>query len=112
MTEENTVTVQQSAAGARPASEITGIRSAVTRMEQIAAQHQTLGSGEGFIGSLSRMEVGDDHQQKVRDAQEASGAAGAAWAEAAAQIAAHNLPLHEAYLNNPNAANKHANTNE
>jgi cytochrome c biogenesis protein ResB len=96
----------------RPASEITGIRSGVTRMNQIAAAHDSISNDEGFLGSLNRMEVGADHQQMVRDAQAASKLAAAAWAYAAKTIADHNLPLQEAYTNNPSAANKHANTNE
>lgn len=103
---------QQTPAADRPVSEVTGIRSGVTRMNQIADAHSRIGQSEGFLGSLTRMEVGETHQQKVRDAQAASQLAGAAWAYAAKTIAEHNLPLQEAYSLNPDAANKHANTNE
>lgn len=105
------MTVHNSAPAPAP-SEVTGIRSGVTLMLQIADAHQRISSDEGFLGSLTEMEVGDSDKAKVAAAQEASKAAGAAWALAAKTIADHNLPVQEAYINSPNAANKHANTNE
>lgn len=96
----------------RTLEEVTGIRSAVTRMQAIAAAHQAVASSEGFIGSLNRMEVGAPDQQKVKEAMAKSAIAGQKWAHAATLIAQHNLPVQEAYQANPNAANKAANTNE
>lgn len=94
------------------APEITGIRSAISRVQQIAAAHAKAGADEGFLGSLNRMQVGDADQQAVRDALEASQTAAMAWAAAAESLTDHNLPLQEAYATSPQAANKHANTNE
>lgn len=109
---ETPVTTPIPAQGAHTASELTGIRSSVAVMEQIAAVHGRISTDEGFLGSLARMEVGSGDRGRVADAQQASKVAGAAWAHAAKTIAEHNLPLQEAYRNNPDAANKHANTNE
>ncbi len=92
--------------------EITGIPSLVAYLNQVAGTHTHIGHGEAFLGSLTRMEVGADDRQLVADAQEASRLAAQAWQDAAAQIAAHNLPLREQYSLNPQAANKHANTSE
>lgn len=93
-------------------SEVTGIRSAVARLEEIAKTHEQIGTGEGFLGSLNRMEVGDEDKQLYRDAQEASRNAGRLWAHAASEVRAHNLPVSQAYSVSPGAGNKQANTNE
>ncbi len=93
-------------------SEITGIPSLVAYLETVAGKHDAIGSGEGFIGSLNRMEVGADDIQLVADAQETSKVAAQAWKVAARQVAVHNLPLREQYSLNPQAGNKAANTNE
>ncbi len=93
-------------------SEVTGVRSLVKYLTDVAAAHAGHGHGEGFLGSLTGMEVGEPDLQLVRDAQEASQNAAAAWARASASVAANNLPVAEQYSLNPQAANKHANTNE
>lgn len=95
-----------------PASEALSIKAVATRLREIAAANASAGQNEGFLGSLQRMEVGERDQQRVRDAQEKSKLAGAAWASAATTIAQHNDPLGEAYSVSPDAGNKHANTNE
>lgn len=100
-------TAQQS-----PSSEVTGIRSAVAMLEQIAAAHGRIAGSEGFLGSLRLMEVGEEDQQRFLDAQQASRNAEQAWALAAKTVAEHNLPVGEAYSVSPGAANKQANTNE
>jgi hypothetical protein len=93
-------------------SEVTGIRSAIAHLDKVAAAHAAHAGDEGFIGSLNRMEVGDDDQGKVRAAQEQSRNAGALWADAAQSVREHNLPVGEAYSVSPGAGNKQANTNE
>jgi hypothetical protein len=97
---------------AAPATEATGVRSLVARLDQIASQHTQIGGNEGFAGSLQRMEVGAGDQQKVAEAQEASKLAAQAWKTAAETVRRNNLTVQEAYQNSPDAGNKHANTNE
>lgn len=92
--------------------EVTGIRSVIAHLDSVAAAHAAHAGDEGFLGSLSRMEVGGDDQAKVRAAQEASSSAGALWADAAASVRANNMPVNEAYSVSPGAGNKQANTNE
>lgn len=97
---------------AQAASEVTGVRTLVARLNSIAGTHAAISGNESFLGSLATMEVGEEDQQLVRDAQEASRNAEQAWMRAAQDVAAHNLPLAEQYSLNPQAGNKHANTNE
>lgn len=102
----------QQAASSAPAGEITGVRSAIAFVERVAAEHAAIALNEGFLGSLQRMEVGEDDQQRFLAAQEASRNAGALWADAGQSLRTHNLPLSEAYATTPGAGNKQANTNE
>ena len=95
-----------------PASEITGIRSAITQLDSIAQAHARHAGDEGFLGSLNRMEVGEDDKQKVAAAQEASRNAGQLWKLAADEVRQHNDPVGQAYQTSPGAGNKAANTNE
>lgn len=97
---------------AQPADEVTGIRSAVARLDAIAGAHASHAGDEGFIGSLVRMEVGADDQQRTRAAQEQSRNAAQMWADAAASVRANNMPVAEAYSASPGAGNKQAQTNE
>lgn len=92
--------------------EVTGIRSAVAHLEAVAKAHASHAGDEGFIGSLVRMEVGADDQQRTRAAQEQSRNAARLWADAAASVRANNMPVAEAYSASPGAGNKQAQTNE
>ncbi len=106
------VTTPATSATTAPASEARGVRTLCNRLDEIGHAHAQVGSGEGFLGSLNDMEVGEGDKQKVADAQEASRNAAAAWANAAATVRRNNMPVQEAYATSPDAANKHANTNE
>lgn len=94
------------------AGEVTGVASLVAYLTETAGKHAQIAGGEAFLGSLARMDVGDDDRQLVADAQEASKLAAEAWKLAADRVVAHNLPLGEQYSLNPSAGNKDANTNE
>ncbi len=93
-------------------AEVTGVRSLIAHLNEVADAHAGHGSGEGFLGSLEQMDVGQGDQQMVRDAQEASANAARAWQDAAESVTANNLAVSEQYSLNPDAANKQANTNE
>jgi hypothetical protein len=115
--ETATMTLSTTAPNSAPssvpaASEVTGIRSVIAQMEAVAAAHEQIAGNEGFLGSLQRMEVGADDQQRFLAAQEASRNAMAAWQTAVESVRRHNDPVGEAYRQSPGAANKQANTNE
>jgi hypothetical protein len=107
-----TTTQNPPAAQAEQAGEALSIRAVAARLDEIARANAAQGSSEGFLASLENMKVGEGDQQKVAEAQQASKLTGAAWASAARTVAQHNEPLSEAYSVSPDAANKHANTNE
>jgi hypothetical protein len=92
--------------------EVTGLASAVTYANEVAATHDEHGSGEGFVSSLASFEVGQGDIAKVLAAQEASRNAGALWREAAQALQDSNNAVKEAYSTSPDAGNKQFATQE
>jgi len=92
--------------------EITSVRGLIAYLEGVANQNRQVAGNEGFAGSLNTMEVGQSDVDLVQQAMAQSQAAGDWWQMTADGVRQNNMPVAEAYSASPNAANKHANTNE
>lgn len=92
----------------RASGEVTGIRSAVHYLTEMAKAHAQHADNEALVASLDRMKVGAGDIAKVQAAMDASAQAAELYATAGDMLARNNAAVAEAYGSHGDAADKQA----